>query len=215
MKQITKLMLLLGCLVISQNLLATAQVSDSVQIDGKFYALNTNPLNKHPQLDGWKPPTDSVSSTANWRGYVASWEIKDGKLLLTDITITYLNKKTDEYERRSIAGDFVDVVPAPATWYSGALIIPDGKLVNYVHMGYGSTFSHYLIFQIDEGNVTGSQSLSQTEFEVYRDKKFEEFKKSEEFHKAFAETAKGENSMNAEMALKFLKEFYSETYLAK
>lgn len=215
MKRIRKFILFLACYALSLNAFATAQISDSIQINGKSYALNTNPLKNHPKLDGWKSPTDSVSSTANWRGYLASWEIKDSKLLLTDITITYLNKKTDDYERRSIAGDFVDAVPAPATWYSGALIIPDGQLVNYVHMGYASTYSHYLIFQIDEGNVIGSLSLSQAEFEDYRDKKFEAFKNSEEFRQAFEETTKGENKMSAVMALKFLKEFYSETYLAK
>src|SRR3546814_2005214 len=66
--------------------LATAQIPDRIRIDGQDYALNTNPLTPRLVASGWLPPKEAMVSSANWRGYTASWEIADGKPVLRDGT---------------------------------------------------------------------------------------------------------------------------------
>jgi hypothetical protein len=55
--------------------------------------------------------------------------------------------------------------PVLAKWYSGILIMPRGKLVQYVHMGYESRFERYLIMDIQEGVVVKQETLSDKQFQ--------------------------------------------------
>jgi len=103
----------------------------------------------------------------------------------------------------------------PATWYSGALIIPDGKMTQYVHMGYGSTYSHYRIYRIDKGRVTETKSLSEREFIAYRKLKFAEFKKTEAYRQALADTKKDGGGMSGAEIDDFFLSFFAEEYLAQ
>jgi hypothetical protein len=43
-----------------------------------------------------------------------------------------------------------------AHWYSGTLRIPRGKLLRYVHGGYGSVYERDEMVQIERGVVRGS-----------------------------------------------------------
>ncbi len=208
------LALLLG-LLIGQAAHATAQVPDSIRIDGKDYALNTNPLSQNPKLEGWNPPADASRSTANWRGYVAAWEIRDGSLMLMDVNISTYDEASKKRAVRSIAADFVSALPAAADWYTGALIIPDGKMEKYVHMGYASMYSHYRIYRIRAGRVLEVLSLSRDEFEAYRTSKFTEFQQTEEYRKALTESLKQMDGMSRNQVVEFLRQFYSEQYLAR
>jgi hypothetical protein len=38
-----------------------------------------------------------------------------------------------------------------ASWYTGNIIAPYGKLVQYIHIGYASVYERQLIFQIEDG----------------------------------------------------------------
>jgi hypothetical protein len=42
-------------------------------------------------------------------------------------------------------------------WYSGTIRIPQGKLLEYVHMGYGSTYERDLFLEIEKGAVTSTR----------------------------------------------------------
>lgn len=61
---------------------ATAQVSDVILVEGRDYPLNTNPLGRHLAGLGDKALKFDSPHTANWRGYVATWELAGGKLYL-------------------------------------------------------------------------------------------------------------------------------------
>lgn len=215
MRPLIQTLAFLFSLLLGQTAHATAQISDSIRINGTDYALNTNPLSQNPKLAKWKPPADASISSANWRGYLASWEIRDDQLLLTDVTIETYDEASEKRGQRSVATDFVPAAPAPADWYTGALIIPDGEMVEYVHMGYGSTYSHYRIFRINQGRVQEQLSLSQAEFEAYRDRKFTEFQQTGEYQAALKEARADMDGMRHEQVVDFLKQFYSEQYLAR
>ena len=145
MRKIALLILLVIVLFSCISAFATAQMGDKLVLDGKDYFIYTNPLEiyleKHPGL----LPKSTVVSTANWRGYVASWTVKDDRLLLTDVQIQQAKKtvKKDDFETEWVsvmAKMFPDQKEVVADWFRGNIIVPNGKQVHYVHMGYASTY---------------------------------------------------------------------------
>ncbi|MBF0104560.1 MAG: hypothetical protein HQM16_04450 [Deltaproteobacteria bacterium] len=111
---------------------ATAQYPDKIVYNGKKYALYTNPMesyfNQHPS----KRPKGGVDSTALWRGYVATFEIRDQTLLLKDIEIEVLTKTKEhnnEYQWKSVINKIVHKGQTlPIEWFTGTLVLPSGQL---------------------------------------------------------------------------------------
>ena len=60
-----------------------------------------------------------------WRGYVGAWAIENGRFYLVDLHGLFM-----------LVGDD----PLFADWFSGVLRVPQGELIQYVHMGVGSVF---------------------------------------------------------------------------
>lgn len=85
-----------------------------------------------------------VFSTACWRRYVGTWEIKDGCLYLVELRGMY------KLEGRE---------PIFADWFTGALRIPKGEMVQYVHMGFGSVYEHELHVRITKGVVVKTRLI--------------------------------------------------------
>ena len=83
-----------------------------------------------------------VFSTACWRGYVATWEIKDGKFYLVDIMGRY---------------KLVAETPIFADWFSGVLRIPKGEILHHVHMGFGTVYAQELHVKIEKGVVVATE----------------------------------------------------------
>jgi hypothetical protein len=71
---------------------------------------------------------------------------------------------------------------------TGLLVLPEGEIVNYVHMGYGSTYELYTLLEIDSGNLKKEIKLGYEEYEEFKDKQFEAFKKTDEYEKIKTET---------------------------
>jgi hypothetical protein len=199
-------------------LLATAQRGDNLRLDGKEYGIYTNPLEPFLQENPGKLPKSDVISTGLWRGYVATWEVKDRMLLLVDVQILHSEKKPGESgfstEFKSVMAQmFPENKAVAARWFSGNIIVPDGKLVNYVHMGYASTYEKYILLRIENGAVIRQWTTDASGFIKFRDAQFAAYKKTEEFRKALAETAK-EGSMSPKENEEFLRQYYSERYMS-
>ena len=143
----------------------TAQETDLILIDGVQHNLFTNPLDAYRE----KYRRDLIflqdrPNTACWRGYVAEWEIDEGRLFLLKVVgnISYKGRGSDY----SIFHDKVPATlseifgpvsgPVPATWYTGELRVPLGEMIEYVHAGYGSRFLRYLLIPVVNG-VCGEQ----------------------------------------------------------
>ncbi len=94
----------------------------------------------------------SVFSTACWRRYIGTWEIKNGKFYLVSIKGIY-KMRTE--------------TPILADWFSGVIRIPRGKLLHYVHMGFGSVHEEEMHLKIVEGVVVDTKIIDN------RDKEFD------------------------------------------
>lgn len=210
-----RFLLLLG-LACTTGASATAQMPDIIVIDDQTLALNTNPLTGY--LNGRTDfiPKEAEMSSANWRRHVASWRISEDQLFLTSVDV----RLYDEKAGRSSARNVIDALfPGQsvvlADWYSGALIVPDGERTHYVHMGYGSTYSHYRIFRIRQGKVVESLSLDEKQFLAYRETRFSEFKDTDDYRRMLADLKKDVDGMPETQLEDFLKSLLADEYLAR
>ena len=204
---------------VATNTMATVQVPDVIIIDGKNENLDTNPL--APYLSAYPNviPKSDHPTADNWRGYVATWEILDGKLLLRRIDVAFRNPKAPPNEDARIIKNvihkiFPDSSHPAATWYSGALVIPRGKLVKYVHIGYGATYERYTIVTVNQGVVARKLDLSAEDFAKYRESQFQAFKRTPEYATKFKEAKSYDPSYSDEFIESVLQSVESERYLS-
>ena len=118
----------------------TAQFSERLHYNGEDLPMCTNPLSDYFAMGGVNPGFES-NCTALWRGYVGSWEIVNDRLYLIGISGTL--ECGVEASLTTMFPDFPDRVFAH--WYSGTIRIPQGKQLEYVHMGYGSTYERGIV----------------------------------------------------------------------
>jgi hypothetical protein len=215
---------LVGCALsvlvfVATHAMATVQAPDVIIIDGKNESLDTNPLapylSAHPKVI---PKSDDPSSE-NLRGYVATWEILNEKLFLRKIDVAFRNPGAPPNEdsriiRNVIHQVFPDSKDIVAAWYSGALVIPRGKLVKYVHMGYGSTYERYTIVTVNEGLVSRTLNLSAEDFANYRESQFQAFKRTSEYATKFKEAKSYDPSYSDAFVESVLQSLESEHYLS-
>ena len=129
----------------------TAQVPETLIYEGNKLSMCAEPLGDYFALAGLEPPFD-WTSTALWRGYVGTWEIIQSRLYLIGINGRL---KTDEAATlASIFPDFPERVFAH--WYSGTIRVPEGKLLEYFHMGYASRYERDRYFEVEKGVVLRS-----------------------------------------------------------
>ncbi len=124
----------------------TAQVHEILKMNGKEYSLACTP--EIPEdSDFIEIVSDDekeqfvrgiIFSTACWRRYIGTWEIKDDRLFLVDIIGIF--KKT---QKELIFAD----------WYSGTLKILKGELLKYIHMEFYSIYEEEIHIVIEKGFV--------------------------------------------------------------
>lgn len=125
----------------------TAQAHENLILDGEATTMMTCPPlpHDHPRVrQAWPPgeygPKEGVPSvvfsTACWRGYIGTWEVKEGRLYLVGL------------QGRC---ETVGAEPIPADWVSGWLVVPRGELLEYVHMGFESVYEEELHIRFEAG----------------------------------------------------------------
>ncbi len=146
----------------------TAQIHEKLIIDGQEFRMAfCPPLPKgssdiakvgyrtlRQDIKDQKLP-NIVCSSACWRGYVGTWEIKDGKLYLNEIIGRY-KKISDQ--------------PLFANWFSGVLRIPSGKLMQPIHMGFGTVYEKELHIKIEEGVVIKEREIDNSSKDINKRK---------------------------------------------
>jgi hypothetical protein len=139
----------------------TAQEPEILIYNGEKFSMISN-----PSVDGYVDAGFGLC-TANYRGYVGIWEIKDDKLYLVDTHSGWMKK------------------PGPifADWVSQELSVWKGNLLHYVHAGYGSVYEEDMFFNIQCGVLKGIRTEDNT-------------KKYKEFAIAGIETAKNKHSIS-------------------
>jgi lysophospholipase L1-like esterase len=117
----------IGLVLATPTLLpATIQVRDQLVWGDQTYRIEQSPMARYwrPRDDAADPrppmPAFQLQHTANWKGYEASWEIRDKKLYLKELTGKIDGKLM---RNREILGE---PFPRHADWFTGRI---------YVHLG--------------------------------------------------------------------------------
>jgi hypothetical protein len=129
----------------------TAQVHELLLLNGEWTSMAFVPPlpENHPRLaaapeDKRRQASPILFSTACWRQYRATWEIRDNRLWLIAIE-----------GRLELKGEG----PLFADWFSGVLRVPRGEMIAYVHMGFGSVFEEELHITVEGGQVKATRVI--------------------------------------------------------
>lgn len=134
----------------------TAQAGERLLYKGEETWMAAEPLNQYLQN---RNDIKFVSpSTACWRGYYGQWEIKDRKLYLIELK-AYL----EGYREVGLDYLFPGQNTAFANWFSGKIRIPQGEMLDYVHMGYASLYERDLILVFENGLLTNEYIVDNEE----------------------------------------------------
>lgn len=129
----------------------TAQIPETIIYDAKRMAMCTEPLDRYLILSGKSMPFATVEMSCCWRGYVGTWEIVDDRLYLIELNPPMAD--SSDISLDALFPGFCDRVFAH--WYSGTLRIPQGRQLQYVHMGYASSYERDLLIKVSQGVVVG------------------------------------------------------------
>ncbi len=131
----------------------TAQSPEILIHRGANLDLCSDPLHYYlSRLRKTRRPRFVWASTACYRGYTATWEIRDGVLCLNELD-GFL--ETDAGVIRASLQDAMPWLrpPVAATWFTGELRCPEGRLFQYVHHMYASAYERDRLFWVERGEV--------------------------------------------------------------
>lgn len=139
----------------------TMQVRDGLTVRGRSFALLDLPLRQcdDPAVRA-RLALLCPTSTANWRGYVAGWAIRGGKLWLCALSANVGDgtKPPQHVERRGLDWLFPDrPAPVHADWVSGELTSGRGKAQRFGMFGMG--WPYLRRYRIDAGIVVSSELI--------------------------------------------------------
>lgn len=124
----------------------TAQVGERLFYEGNEHSMYSTPLSSYFALAGSAPKFGRLC-TALWRGYVGSWEIENDRLY-----IIALQGTVEDGSEATLETVFPAAVERVfAHWFSGEIRIPQGALLDYVHMGYSSTYERDIFLMFEKG----------------------------------------------------------------
>ena len=159
MRLIIAAMLLLAPLVAH----ATSQIPDVLVMEGREHELHSQPfgalLQSNPKLAEALSKYPRGSCSASWLGFRATWEIAGESLYLTKLVSNPCSREHSVVPLNILPGHSEGRVPAK--WFTGRLVVPQGKLVEYVHMGFESKYESYLVIDIENGAVTSRVEQSE------------------------------------------------------
>ena len=202
-------------LLVGHPALATSQEPDKLVLEGEKLSLETNPLSPLIQAGRITLPEPAERWSSNWRGYVATWTIEEGQLLLAKLDVLLRPDGAAEGAKavpiNVLSRVFPEQARVSADWFSGTLVVPRGRRIKYVHMGYGSTHERYTVLRIDNGEVVSRSDLTASEFEKLRKERFAAYQKTPEYAARFEEARENLSKSGAE---RFLFEYAVEEYMS-
>lgn len=131
----------------------TAQIPDILHYRGQTFDLSHDVLHSYLQrLRKDRRPTFCFTSTACHRRYIATWEIRDDLLHLAALEAIVETEKgvrpTSLADAFPWAGETI-----PATWFTGEVRCPEGRLVSYAHHAYQSVYERDRILYFRRGRL--------------------------------------------------------------
>ena len=207
-KDMKAILLTVIYLILTVCTFATPHTADRIIYKGKEFKLFTNPLEilieKNPNME----PRIAINDTTDLLPeYYVNFEIQDKQLFVKDIVI--LNESYHTELLSLFNKLFPNQNQVKADWFTGLLVLPCGKQVNYVHMGYATTYENYILLEINKGNLIQEMKMKSKEYEKFKDKQFAAYKKTDKYKKWITDLKK-EGDKTDEFLDSFLKIFLTD-----
>lgn len=153
----SRLLLCFSLLAGSIKIFATAQIPDILIYRGDTLMLYANPLELLPNVDSLRNKMFGTKvgwTTACWRGYQAEWTVINQELFLTAIySCSYKDDRPKAADLKQLFGEKCKEGKVRADWVTAKMIVPKGRRLNYVHMGYESLYEFENEFQFKKGKL--------------------------------------------------------------
>ena len=130
----------------------TAQLRERLLYKGKLYGMTTEPLKSY--LASKQEICFVSRSSACWRGYFSTWELRSSSLFI--IKLNAFLKDSKEVDLNYLFPGKNEVF---ADWFTGDIIVPHGKLLQYVHMGYQSIYEKEFILSFNNGILISEKKI--------------------------------------------------------
>src|SRR6478672_7312803 len=143
----------------------TTQIRDRLIFNGEEYFLNKSLLERFFGQFPQKRPKIEISSTALWRGFVATYEIAESKLFINDVEIF----SGTDLDMKSIIDDVC--IEREFSWYSGLIRIDDfrGEFDNLPENGI------FEFLEIRDGNFIQKRIYNFTELQNFIEQQYQLF----------------------------------------
>lgn len=156
-------------LLLQVSSLATPQAADKLIYKGNVYRLFANPLESFYKDDKFRPHfriNPNTWSSGNQRGYVATWEVREDYLYLIEINSWVCesprSNNCKKADLKELFGGRYQDGGVKADWFSGELRMPEGKVLQYVHMGYVTLYERDTILTVESGRITDEKVIDNT-----------------------------------------------------
>ncbi|WP_421889080.1 hypothetical protein [Marinoscillum sp.] len=148
--------LTLAFFILNISVWATAQYPDKLVFKGDTISIFSNPLEEFLNINNIDslPGLQGCMSTACWRGYIGVWIIENDSLFLTAVTPCCDWKGSQNADLSKLFGNNFKNGKVFADWVNQTLLSPQGRLLQYIHMGYGSVYERELHLTIENGIKT-------------------------------------------------------------
>lgn len=156
-----RLTFLLVCIitVTAQTGFATRQIADKVIVGEETFGWrgsDLSPVAKSKGIEFQWP------NTACHRGYVATWEIKERKLILTELEAWTTDPKSEDITELPVSALFSNGLPIHATWYSGDMhLLRDAQIVAGGKVGGHLVECRYVTYSFSEGELTKTEEKTE------------------------------------------------------
>jgi len=156
--------IILLIIFIPLGVLGTGQEPDILIWKGDTLTLFSNPLESNPDIDTLRHKLygekEGNWSTACYRLYIGEWEIIEDELYLTNLYSCDYSHSGMKADLKKLFGDGFKNGRVKATWLTGELVIPMGKLIHYVHFGYSSFYEHEIVLTFQNGRLKDQQNYN-------------------------------------------------------
>lgn len=145
-------------LAFSLQVHSTAQYGDILIYKGDTLQLFSNPLENYLETKSRRTINDyelTWTSTACYRGYIATWKIANDSLYLLRVQKGCQSENPQYFDLKLEFG--TDSVFA--YWYTGKALAPKGKLIHYVHDAYESFYEYEIVLAFENGLLTSKQEF--------------------------------------------------------
>jgi hypothetical protein len=144
---------------VTESLYATAQHGDILIVNGDTACIQSNPLEQYFSNKGKRTIGGiemQATSTALWRGYIATWELENDSLFLVRMQTAYSKRNSREIDiRKEFGSDKIF-----AEWVTDTIICPQGELLKYSHMGYMSIYEGEKYYTFKQGKLIDTESIT-------------------------------------------------------